>query len=117
MVTARQIIAGKLRSIITIQQPDPGQDAMGAPLDTWTTFATVWAQVSSIGGSEAFRGEQFSPEVTHEVTVRWIDGLLPTFKIVTSDNRTFDILYVNYGERKVDPVVMQCKERVGADVG
>ena len=42
--------AGKLNRRITIEQRSTTQDAIGQPVETWTTVATVWADVRSTNG-------------------------------------------------------------------
>jgi len=43
--------AGRLDKRITIQQKSLTRDAFGAAIPSWTTFATVWAEVKSEGQS------------------------------------------------------------------
>jgi len=112
------ITIGKRRERIALQSRDAGQDGFGQPADTWTTYATVWARVRSLAGNEQFKAQQFAPEVTHEVTVTWQAGLtddITPLDRVSFGAKTFDILYCNYGERRLDDVVLLCKERVGTD--
>lgn len=106
------IPAGKLRVLITIQQRSSTQDNFGQPQNSWSTFAQVYARVRSVSGSEQFKGQQFSPEVTHQVTIRYLDGVTPMHRVLTPDNKILDILSVNYGERQLDDVVMTCCERI-----
>ena len=107
------IQAGKLRDSITLQQRDAGQDGGGQPASTWTVWQTVWARVVSVRGSEELRNQQFSAEVTHVVTIRWLDGVTPMHRIVTGDGKILDILSVNYGERRLDDTVMiTTRERI-----
>lgn len=108
--------AGVRRSVIKILQRDSGQEAGGQPVSTWTTFATMWARVVSQGGSELFKAQQFDPEVTHLVYIKWMAGLLPTMAIQLDDGTYLDIVYANYGERKLDDVVITCKQIVGLPI-
>jgi SPP1 family predicted phage head-tail adaptor len=103
---------GKLRSLITIQQRSSGKSASGQPVNTWTTFKQVYARLRSVTGSENFKGEQYSPEVTHEVTLRFVDGITPMMRVLTPDGKILDIKSANYGERKLDDVVLTCVERI-----
>lgn len=108
------MIAGKLRTRITFQSRVATQAAGGQPTDSWTNYATVYARVVSVSGKEEFKGQQFNPEVTHQVTVRWsalVDALTPLYRISVG-SRFLDILSVNFGERRIDPVMLTCKERV-----
>lgn len=41
---------GKLNRRIVIQSRDTGEDAAGQPVQTWTTLATVWADILGATG-------------------------------------------------------------------
>ncbi|MGH9523171.1 MAG: phage head closure protein, partial [Terriglobales bacterium] len=97
-----------------IQQRSSSQDSFGQPQNIWSTFAQVYARVRSVSGSEQFSGQQYAPEVTHQVTIRYVAGVTPMQRIVTPDNKILEILTVNPGERQLDDVVITCKERIGA---
>ena len=47
--------AGKLRHLVKLQSPAPGQDAAGQPVAAWADVAIVWADVRFIGGLEAVK--------------------------------------------------------------
>lgn len=47
--------AGSLNTLITIQTPSVGQDAVGQPLSGWVKLADVWADVRPGAGMEAVR--------------------------------------------------------------
>lgn len=108
-----KIPAGKLRNLVTIQQRVAGQDAGGEPLNQWTAWQQAWARIVSVSGMEQFRGIQFSPETTHQVFMRWLDGITPMHRILTDEGKILDILAVNYAERRMDDqVILTCKERI-----
>lgn len=50
--------AGMLRTPITIQLRATGTDAAGQPVETWTDFATDWAQVLGSTGMGAIRNQE-----------------------------------------------------------
>lgn len=108
--------AGKRRTLIDIKQRDTGQDSMGQPVNTWTTYATVYARVVSESGRELYSAQQFNPEVTHLVCLQWstdVQNLLPQMAVITPEGIWLDIIAVNFGERHLDDIVMTCKQRVG----
>lgn len=47
--------AGQLNRRIVIQSRDAGTDAAGQPVNTWTTLATVWANVKGATGMASIR--------------------------------------------------------------
>lgn len=62
---------GELDQLIQIQARQPGQDALGQQLDSWSTVAAVWAQARSVDGREAFAEGQMQATATVEFTVRY----------------------------------------------
>jgi len=113
--------AGKLRTRITIQERQTGQDNAGQPTTSWNDLTQTWARVQSVKGSEDFKGQQLSPEVDYRVTTRRMPAgitLNPRHRIVFTDDdgttqRYLEILFVNSSERAIDDMLMvQCKERI-----
>lgn len=47
--------AGQLNTLVTIQAPATGQDAIGQPLAGWSDLVKVWANVRHGSGMEAVR--------------------------------------------------------------
>jgi len=62
--------AGKLNRRITLQSKTVTRDAMGGESITWTTQATIWAQVSALSGRALIAAQQAQSEVTARITVR-----------------------------------------------
>lgn len=68
--------AGQLDRRITIEQNTPGQDTYGAPIESWSTLATVWAGVAVQSGreflaDEARLAERVIAERKTVFTIRW----------------------------------------------
>jgi SPP1 family predicted phage head-tail adaptor len=106
--------AGKRRQRVTFQVRAAGQGSMGQPVNTWTDVLTVYARVVSVSGKEEFKGQQFNPEITHQVTIinsTSTDQLTPMHRISVG-GKILDIQAINVGERRLDPIVITCKERV-----
>jgi len=110
------IKAGQQRKYIQLQARDAGQDSCGQPPTTWTTYAWTWASVISPTGNESFRGMQFAPEVTHLCILRWGDdtqNLNPAInRIITPEGWILDIQHVNFGPRRIDPIMVTCLQRL-----
>lgn len=82
---------GKLDRTITIQELTQGVGSeYGEPTETWTTWATVWANVYCGGGREFEQARQITAEIDTQFQIRYITGLLPTMRIVY-DGRYYDI--------------------------
>jgi SPP1 family predicted phage head-tail adaptor len=111
------IKAGELRAVIEIQSRSNAGDAAGQPLNTWTTWAKQRGRSVGIQGNEAFRAMQFNPEMTHQITIRWIDGITPLSRILATDVMTgkvsiLDVISVDYPERATELIKIGCKERI-----
>lgn len=65
---------GQLRHRVELQSlsqaPDPSS---GGLTDTYTTFATVWAEVEAAAPTRFDGDMQIDERVTHRVTARWRD--------------------------------------------
>ena len=72
--------AGRLRKTVQIQSVSEAQNAYGEHIETWGTDATVRADITPAGSKEGIRADQVTPEVTHDVVIRYRAG-------TTSENR------------------------------
>ena len=86
--------AGRLDSKITIQSATLVRDAYGSAIETWTTFATVWASEKPIRGTEYFAASQINVKIDSIFTIRYLDGLLETMRIY-HDGKYWDIRSIN----------------------
>lgn len=82
--------AGELRHRITIQRATETQDAFGAVVQTWSTFATLWAGVEALSGREFFAAQQVNAQVSHRIRIRYLSGVTPKMRVVFG-SRTFNI--------------------------
>lgn len=73
--------AGDLDDRIVIETRTDTRDDFGAPIPSWSTFATVWARVTPLSGSERFRAESLDSEVSHEIDLRRLAGVEPTMRV------------------------------------
>jgi SPP1 family predicted phage head-tail adaptor len=103
--------AGKLRHRIKIQEATETYNGVGEPVTTWTDYKIVWAEIRPMQGREYWASQQVNPEVTHRVTIRYLDGVTTEMRINFSD-RIFAIdSILNTDEKNVELVVL-CKENV-----
>jgi SPP1 family predicted phage head-tail adaptor len=61
---------GKMRHRVEIQTEALTADGGGGGASTWTTVATVWAEVKPLSGSEGLRAMQLTNPVSHEIRMR-----------------------------------------------
>ncbi len=67
--------AGKLNRRIAIEQRGTTQDAIGQPVETWTTVAEVWADVRYQRGLEAIKAGADVSVVNLSVRIRYRAGI------------------------------------------
>lgn len=100
---------GKLRHRITLQKQVNTVNDYGGAVTTWKNVATVWADVRPLSGREYFSAQQVQSEVTTQIWLRYLDGIMPTMR-VKFGKRTLEIVSVlNMQERNVSLQLM-CKE-------
>ena len=67
--------AQQLRNVAAIEQRGSGYDEAGQPVTTWTTFATVRADVRHQSGTETIKADAVASVVKASVRVRWLEGV------------------------------------------
>lgn len=73
---------GKLRFIITIEEPSLGAVGdYGDPVISWSTFATVWADFFPLRGKELFAAKASQSETTGRFVMRYISGVTSKMRI------------------------------------
>lgn len=85
-----EVNAGELRDRLTLQAPVRVPDGAGGVSVNWESAADVWGAVRPIGGREIVDGEGLSARVTHEIWIRFRDGLTSEMRF-RLDARLFDI--------------------------
>lgn len=84
---------GDLRHRLSIETPIRAGDGGGGATLTWAGLGEVWAAIEPVKGGEHLYAEAISGRVSHEVVVRWRDGLGPELRFRTGP-RVFEILAV-----------------------
>ena len=82
--------SGKMDRLITIGEFTSVQDSYGQETETWTEFATVWAEKIDIKARERFAAQQDIAEETTRFRIRWLAGLTPKMRIV-HDGKVYNI--------------------------
>ena len=93
------INAGSLTDRIVIEQATETRNSVGEVSLSWTTFATVWADVSALSGREAERYGQIVGFTGHKVTIRQLPGVKVSMRIIYESTRTLEIGAINEYER------------------
>ena len=101
--------AGKLNRRIVIQSQTATQDAAGQPLpDTWSTFATVWANIRFNSGYESIKGESVASIARASMRIRYREDITNKMR-VTHNSITYEIKAVMPDEAKREFVDLACE--------
>jgi SPP1 family predicted phage head-tail adaptor len=90
---------GKLRERVTVQQAAETRNSLGESVQSWSTFATVWASVEGVSAREALAAGQQDTTITHKVRLRYLPGLTQQMRFAWR-SRTLNIVsLLEYGNR------------------
>ena len=87
---------GKLRQRVTLQQGTASQNSFGESVITWSTLATVWADVAppmTVAQRERFAqgGDQMQARVNYQARMRYRAGISPATNRIIWEGRTLEI--------------------------
>lgn len=101
------IDAGKLRERITVQQAAESRNALGETVQTWGTYATVWASVEGVSSRESLFAGQQQIAISHRVLIRYLSGLTQSMRIQWR-GRTLEIVsLLEHGNRSEHELLCQ----------
>ena len=83
--------AGKLDRQIILKSYSSVTDNMGGITETYTTVATVWADVIALRGTQFFAAQQVNSAITTKFRIRYRDDVKATWRIEWK-GREFDII-------------------------
>lgn len=84
------IRAGELDTRIRIEERAATQDAAGEPEAPWSLVAERWASIARTPGSEVWASAQRSGRVPTVFRLRFLDGVLPSMRVVVGE-QVYDI--------------------------
>lgn len=91
---------GDLRHRLSLEAVSREDDGCGGAVETWQEHIELWAAVRPLSGGEAEAADQLAGRVTHEVWVRWRDGVRPDMRF-RFGTRTFEVrAVIDVGERR-----------------
>lgn len=107
--------AGQLRHRVQICTRDIEETPYGKREADPTPKATVHAKVETLSGLELIRARQVASEATHQVTIRYWQGLTRKHKIrwtdpATNEKHEFDINHINDVDQRHREMILTCKE-------
>lgn len=66
---------GKLNKRIIIESQSLTFDDVGQQVETWATFATVWANIKHNSGAETIKSDAITSSVKASFRIRYLKGL------------------------------------------
>lgn len=100
--------AGSLNARVVIQQRASGQDAAGQPSGSWTTVATVWANVRHPTGNEAMRADKDISINAVRVRIRYRTDVTPAMRL-THGSATYQIKAVLPDSQRLEFTDLMCE--------
>ncbi|MDK2918990.1 MAG: hypothetical protein PWQ37_1723 [Candidatus Petromonas sp.] len=85
---------GELKHRITFQRLTTSINDNGFEVKTWEPFKIVWAKVENLHGREYFTAAQVKAERTVKFTIRYIEGIDETMKILFKD-KIYNITFID----------------------
>lgn len=73
--------AGPLNTRIVVQQQSTTPDELGQPVLSWTTFATLWADVKQNSGMTMVRGDADLSVVRASIRIRYRADITPAMRV------------------------------------
>lgn len=62
---------GRFRHLVQLASLDSGQDNFGQPVNTWTTYLTINAEIAQLSGQQLFQGNEFTSAAQVRISFRW----------------------------------------------
>jgi len=87
-------LTSRLNKRVTILRNEiTGRGEYGAPIESWTPVATVWAAIEPLQGQEYFAAYRENANVTTRIRIRYRTGIDRTM-IVRYGDAEFEIEYI-----------------------
>lgn len=81
---------GKLSHRIVIEKAELTSDGMGGQSETWSPFATLWAEIRPLKAWQQAHADTLEHRVTHQIRIRYRSGITSDMR-VSFDSRIFQI--------------------------
>lgn len=107
---------GDLRHRLELQAYTDYVDEYGKPYRNWSTYATVWGQITPTASNETINGLQLNASTTHLVLIRYRAEILPNHRIKFGD-RVFNIQGVRTLDETKIAMGITCEEVLGMSSG
>lgn len=105
-----EIHAGMLRHKIRLQREKLTPDGGGGWQKEWEEYASVFAYIKPVSGSEALYGMQLQDTITHDIYIRY--RTVVAKDVVVYNTRRFNIVSVINVDEKNVWLRLRCEEGV-----
>ncbi len=104
---------GQLRHRAVIERLTKTPDGQGGFTASWSSFATVWAEIKPVSASERLRSDRNEILRTHKMRIRFLAGVSGEMRVIF-DDRIFQVKgFITPDEHK-DFMFMDLQEGIGA---
>lgn len=103
--------AGKLKTVIVVQQPTKAYSS-GEQVETWTTFCQCWAALKPVTSDEFEKTNvKFQASTHYEVTIRFNSAITPEMKF-TCRGETYHIFGVKHTDEALRETILFAKKAI-----
>lgn len=102
-----------MRNPVTLERRGIEQDLVGQQVEVWTEYASAMVSIEPIRGRAYFQASAERADITHELRLRRISGVMPRDRVVYGA-RVFDIRSVIDVSEKERELVLMCIETLSA---
>lgn len=104
---------GRRRNLVTIETPVQTKQTNGSVKTTWEEFRKVWASIETLKAYEKTASATTWPGSDQKISLRYIDGVLPTMRVVYN-NVAYAILGINNVDMRNRDLILTTKAGVAA---
>ena len=104
------VLPSQLRHRVTLEELARAEDEGGGFDETWVEVATLFADVRPIGGAERVEADRLEGQITHEITLRFRQGVVPAMRF-RKGGRLFHVVSVVNVEERGRWLKCRCEER------
>lgn len=96
------IQAGKLRHLVTIENPTSAIDATGKMTETWTAAEGAWVAIAPVNKVDEWRNSQTQVKATHRIQMRYTSALTANSRLKWGDRYLHISKIRNIDERNTE---------------
>jgi SPP1 family predicted phage head-tail adaptor len=103
-----------MRNPVAFERRTVQQDSVGQQVDVWTEYASAMVSIEPIRGRAYFQASAERADITHELRLRSISGIMPRDRAVYG-SRLFEIRSVIDVSERDRELVLMCIETLNVN--